>query len=466
MVPLSDLLTPVLRQLESNDADAVARYIDFLRIPSVSTDPAFAGDIARAAAWLQDELTELGFKVEIRPTANHPVVIGKDHSAGPSAPHILYYAHYDVQPADPWDLWDSPPFEPVIVEAEHGPRVVARGAVDDKGQLRTVVEAMRAWKQVHGNFPVRITLLFEGEEEIGSKNLRPFLKTYKDELSADIAVITDTNAWDVKTPAITTSLRGLLYTELKVRGPSRDLHSGLYGGSAVNPIHVLTELVAKLHDEHGAITIPGFYDGVQPIDAATRAAWAALNFDEGRYLRDVGLDHSGGERNIGALERLWARPTCDVNGLWAGDTGVGAKTVIPSEAHAKISFRLIAGQEPEQIADLFRAFLKAHVPDGIHWELDVHSSARGFRLNTESDWLSAARRALKTIFGREAVLAGGAGSIPVVEWLKVELGLDSVMLGFGLEDDRIHSPNEKFELVCFRNGMKSHAAFLAELAAK
>src|SRR4051794_13743884 len=210
----SGLLAPVLRQLETNDGDALARYLDFLRIPSVSTDPAFAAEIKRAATFLQDELTALGFEVQLHPAANHPGRIAKDHSAGASKPHLLYYAHYDVQPADPLELWDSPPFEPVIVEAEHGPRVVARGAVDDKGQMRTVVEAMRAWKQVHGTLPVRVTLLFEGEEEIGSKNLRPFLKAHKAELSADIAVITDTNAWDVKTPAITTSLRGLLYTEL------------------------------------------------------------------------------------------------------------------------------------------------------------------------------------------------------------------------------------------------------------
>ncbi|GIL39309.1 dipeptidase [Roseiterribacter gracilis] len=460
---MTDLLTPVLRQLESNDGDALARYIDFLRIPSVSTDPAFAGDIKHAAEWLQTELSALGFAVEIRPTPNHPVVIAKDHAAGPSTPHLLYYAHYDVQPADPLELWDSPPFEPVIVEAENGPRVVARGAVDDKGQLRTVVEAMRAWKQVHGKLPVRVTLLFEGEEEIGSKNLRPFLKTYKDELQADVAVITDTNSWNVKTPAITTSLRGLLYTELKVRAANRDLHSGLYGGSAANPIHVLSELLGKLHDEHGAVGIPGFYDSIEPVDEATRAAWEKLNFDEGAYLRDIGLEHSAGERNRPALERLWARPTCDVNGIWSGYTGIGAKTVIPSEAHAKISFRLVPGQEPDKIADLFRAFLEKELPDYVQWELDIHSSARGFRLNTTSSYLQAAKRALSKVFQTDAVLIGGAGSIPVVEWLKVELGLDSVMLGFGLDDDKIHSPNEKFELVCFRNGMKSQAAFLAEL---
>ncbi|MDB5366168.1 MAG: hypothetical protein JWM77_2095 [Rhodospirillales bacterium] len=459
----STLLEPVLRQLEINDGEALARYLDFLRIPSVSTDPAFAADIKRAATFLQDELTALGFEVQVHPTANHPVVIAKDHSAGPSAPQLLYYAHYDVQPADPLELWDSPPFEPVIVEAEHGPRVVARGAVDDKGQLRTVVEAIRAWKQVHGKLPVRATLLFEGEEEIGSKNLRPFLRDHRAELDADVAVITDTNAWDVDTPAITSSLRGMLYTEIKLRGPNRDLHSGLYGGSAVNPIHVLTEIVAKLHDEHGAIAIPGFYDGVEPVDATTRESWAALNFDEGRFLREIGLDHAAGERNVGALERLWARPTCDVNGIWAGYTGVGAKTVIPSEAHAKISFRLVPGQDPERLAGLFRDFIKQHA-DGLQVELDVHSAARGFRVDTNSDFVQAAKRALKTIYRKDAVMAGVGGSIPVVEWLKTELGLDSVMLGFGLEDDKIHSPNEKFELVCFRNGCKSHAAFLAELA--
>lgn len=460
----SSLLDPVLRQLEANDQGALDRYLDFLRIPSVSTDPAFAADIKRAATFLQDELAALGFEVEIHPTANHPVVVAKDHSAGDDKPLLLYYAHYDVQPADPLELWDSPPFEPVIVEAENGPRVVARGAVDDKGQLRTVVEAIRAWKQVHGKLPVRATLLFEGEEEIGSKNLRPFLKSHKDLLAADVAVITDTNSWNVKTPAITTSLRGLLYTEIKVRAANRDLHSGLYGGSAANPIHVLSEVVGKLHDEHGAVGIPGFYDSIEPVDEATRAAWEKLNFDEGAFLRDIGLDHSAGERNRPALERLWARPTCDVNGIWAGYTGVGAKTVIPSEAHAKISFRLVPGQEPDRIGELFRDFLKQNIPEGIHWELELHSSARGFRVATGSDFLQAAKRALGKVFEKEAVLIGGAGSIPVVEWLKVELGLDSIMLGFGLDDDKIHSPNEKFELVCFRNGMKSQAAFLAELA--
>jgi acetylornithine deacetylase/succinyl-diaminopimelate desuccinylase-like protein len=255
----------------------------------------------------------------------------------------------------------------------------------------------------------------------------------------------------------------MLYTEIKLRGPNRDLHSGLYGGSAVNPIHVLTEILAKLHDEHGAVAIPGFYDGIEPVDSATRESWAALNFDEGRFLREIGLDHAAGERNVGALERLWARPTCDVNGIWGGYTGVGAKTVIPAQAHAKISFRLVPGQDPERLVGLFRDFLKQHA-DGLQVELDVHSAARGFRVDTNSDFVQAARRALKTIYRKDAVMAGVGGSIPVVEWLKTELGLDSVMLGFGLEDDKIHSPNEKFELVCFRNGCKSHAALLAELA--
>jgi acetylornithine deacetylase/succinyl-diaminopimelate desuccinylase-like protein len=453
---------PVLRHLEQDFDAAVERYLALLRIPSVSTDPAFKAETRRAGQSLADELKTLGFEASLRDTPGHPVVVA--HHPGPgTGPHLLYYGHYDVQPPDPLELWDSPPFEPAIVDGPHGKRVVARGAVDDKGQVRTFIEAFRGWHKVHGTLPARITVMLEGEEETGSPSLPSFLEAHRDELTADVAIVTDTNSWDIDTPAITYALRGLLYVEITLHGPSRDLHSGLYGGAVVNPINALTQVLGQLHDNHGRVQVPGFYDDVREIDAEEAATWRKLAFDEKGFLGEIGLHSSVGESGRTMLERLWARPTLDLNGIWGGYTGAGSKTVIASKASAKLSCRLVPAQDPEAIFRELKGFLDARTPPDCRWEVQNLGMGAGFRADTANPFLKAARAGLKDIYRRDAVLVGIGGSIPVVGWMKDYLGLDSVLVGFGLSDDRIHSPNEKFELKCLRNGILSHAAILAQI---
>lgn len=456
---------PVLQRLEQDFARAVERYLDLLRIPSISTDPAFAGETRRAGQSLADELVSLGFTATLHDTPGHPVVVAHHPGPGGDVPHLLYYGHYDVQPPDPVELWTSPPFEPTIVEGPHGPRVVARGAVDDKGQVRTFVEAFRGWQAVHGTLPVEVTVLLEGEEETGSPSLPDFLAGHRAELAAaDIAIVTDTNSWDIDTPAITYLLRGLLYVELTLHGPSRDLHSGLYGGAVVNPLNALVRVLGQLHDVHGRVQIPGFYDDVVEPSPEECAAWGRLGFDCQAFLGEVGLHCTQGEGGRTVLERIWARPTCDLNGLWGGYTGAGAKTVIPAKASAKLSCRLVAAQDPERILEGLRGFLDARTPADCRWEIQTFGASPGIRVPTEGRFMRAARDGLKDIYHRDAQLIGMGGSIPVVGWMQERLGLDSILLGFGLNDDRIHSPNEKFELKCLRNGILSHAAILGRMA--
>ena len=463
--------TSVLRHLEQDFDQAVARYVEFLRIPSISTDPAYAGETRRAGQWLADQLAGLGFSATLHETPGHPVLIA--HHPGPahdskrgSAPHLLYYGHYDVQPPEPLDLWEHPPFEPTIVQAEHGPRMVARGAVDDKGQVMTFLEAFRGWHKVHGTLPAEITVLIEGEEETGSPSLPDFLKSHRDRLAAAaVAIVTDTNSWDIETPAITTSLRGLVYVEVTLKGPSRDLHSGMYGGAAINPLNALTRVLGQLHDDRGQVQIPGFYDDVVETPKDQLASWKALGFDEARFLGGIGLKTPSGEGGRHVLERLWSRPTCDINGIWGGYTGAGAKTVIAAEASAKLSCRLVAAQDPERIVAGIRSFFEARTPPDCRWSISLFGQSPGISVATDSPYIRAAKAGLKQIYGKETVLMGAGGSVPVVGWMQDILGLESVMVGFGLEDDRIHSPNEKFELRCLKNGILSHAAILARLAA-
>lgn len=457
---------PILRHVEATFEDSVARLCDLLRIPSVSTDPAHAGDVRRAADWLVRELAGLGFAASARETPGHPVVVA--HHPGPGGagvPHILYYGHYDVQPAEPLELWDSPPFEPAIVEAEHGRRLVARGAVDDKGQVMTFIEALRAWHAVQGGPPVRVTVLLEGEEETGSPNLLPFLKANAAELKADVCVITDTNSWNIETPAITTRLRGLAYIEATLLGPSHDLHSGMFGGAVLNPINALTRILGQIHDDAGRVRFPGFYDGVVEPSEEEKAGWQALGFDEGAFLAGVGLATPTGEAGRSALERLWARPTCDINGIWGGYTGAGSKTVIAARASAKLSCRLVPGQDPERIVAGVKAFLEERTPPDARWEFRIFAASPGVQVPTDSPYLRAAMAGLGDVYANRPALIGSGGSIPVGGYIREALGFDSIFVGFGLEDDRIHSPNEKFELACLRNGIRAHAAMLARFAA-
>jgi len=454
----------VLDRVEANLDAARERWFSLLRIPSISAQPAHAADCRTAAEWLRDQLAGMGFEAGVRATAGHPVVVAHHPGPGPGAPHLLYYGHYDVQPAEPLDLWDHPPFEPTTIDGPHGPRIYARGAVDDKGQTMLWLEAMRAWHGATGSLPVRVTALIEGEEEIGSPNLEAFIAANREELGADVVVISDTGMWDVDTPALSTRLRGMVYTQVSLRAASRDLHSGMYGGSALNPINALTRILGQLHDESGRIQIPGFYDGIAEVAPEQQRQWDALGFDEGRFLGDIGLAHPVGERGRKPLERLWARPTADINGIWGGYQGPGSKTVIAAEAAAKVSFRLVPSQDPARVAEGFRRFVAERAPADAKVEVEVFSQSPGIEVAQDGPFLKAAEGALADEYGRPAVLIGSGGSIPVVESFRRVLGLDSVLMGFGLDDDQVHSPNEKFEWACFRHGIRSHARLLGRLA--
>ncbi|OWJ59458.1 dipeptidase [Inquilinus limosus] len=457
-------LDQVLSAIDAGLDSSLDRLMAFLRLQSISTDPAYKDQCRAAAEWLAAGLADAGIAAEVRPTPGHPMVVGHAVAAGPG-PEVLFYGHYDVQPVDPLDLWHAPPFEPRIETGADGvKRIRARGASDDKGQLMTFVEACRAWKAVTGSLPLPITVFFEGEEESGSPSLNPFLEANRAELSKDLALICDTGMWDPKTPAITTSLRGMVYEQVTVTAANRDLHSGIYGGSARNPIHVLTRILADLRDEDGRITVPGFYDGVPEVPTQLKAQWQSMGFDEAESLGQIGLSIPAGERGRPALERLWARPTCDVNGIWGGYTGEGAKTVIPAKAFAKVSFRLVGDQDPAKIRDAFHDFVTSRLPADCSAEFWSRDGSPALSLAIDSPALTRARAALQDEWGRPAMLIGSGGSIPVVGSFKTILGMDSVMVGFGLDDDQIHSPNEKYDLTSFHKGIRSWARILAALA--
>jgi len=456
----------VLTRVDAELDHARGRLFDLLRIPSISTNPDHRKDMQQAAEWLRAQLEELGLTVTIMPTPGHPVVLGTHPGpTGTNAPRVLFYGHYDVQPADPLELWNSPPFEPQLVDGPRGKRIVARGAVDAKGQSMMFIEALRAWKEAGGGIPAPVVVLMEGEEEIGSPNLEPFLREHKDMLAADFALISDTNMWDVNTPALTTRLRGMCNCELTLKGPKMDLHSGLFGGSALNPINVLAQILGELKDKDGRIQVPGFYDGVRAVPDEQAAQWQALGFDEPAFLKGIGLSAPGGEAGMPALQRIWARPTADINGMWGGYTGPGSKTIIPSSASAKVSFRLVPGQDPQNVFEGFQKFVRDRTPAGMDVSFQAFGMAVGIEIDTSTPWAAAARQALQEEYGRPAVMIGSGGTIPVVEQIKRVLGIDSLMMGFGLDDDQIHSPNEKYELTCFHKGTRSHVLLLGKLAA-
>ncbi|MEX0591398.1 MAG: M20/M25/M40 family metallo-hydrolase, partial [Xanthobacteraceae bacterium] len=398
-------------------------------------------------------------------TKGRPMVVA--HSRGETcakAPRVLFYGHYDVQPPDPLDLWETPPFEPRLVEKNGRKQIVARGSADDKGQLMTFIEACRAFVAVDGKLPLPVTILFEGEEETGSPSLKPFFDAHKDELKADVALVCDTDMWDADTPAVTTMLRGLVLEEVIIQGASHDLHSGLFGGPAINPIRVLARVLAEIHGADGRIAIPGFYDGVGELDPEIRRQWMNLAFDECHFLSDIGLKVPAGEKGRHVLEQLWSRPTCDVNGIIGGYTGEGSKTVIPAKASAKVSFRLVGDQDPDAIRDAFRAFVRARLPADCKAEFIPHGASPALRLPLNSPYLAKTRGALEAEWGRPAVLKGSGGSIPIVGAFKRDLGMGSLLVGFGLDDDRIHSPNEKYDLKSFHKGARSWVRILAGLA--
>ena len=451
------------------DFDAAReRMFDLVRIPSVSTDPAHAGDCDRAAASIAADLNAMGFEAAVRETPGRPMVVGHytPKESGPETPHVLFYGHYDVQPADPLELWKTPPFEPALRQDADGvERMYGRGVADDKGQLMTFVEAARAWIAAAGGLPIRATFLIEGEEESGSPSLVPFLKENAAELSCDAAFVCDSNMWDARTPAITTRLRGLVHEEITITGPRIDLHSGMYGGPAINPIRVLTKLLAALHDKAGKVTLPGFYDGVLPLPKATAKQWGNLKFSDKKFLREVGLAQPAGEKGKSVLEQIWARPTAEVNGIWGGYTGAGTKTVLPSQAHAKLTFRLVGKQNPNKILKAFQKFAKSHIPK----DCKIAFSGRGggspaMEISENNPFIAKSATALKEEFGRHTVLMGSGGSIPICRCFKDILGMDSVLVGFGLNDDAIHSPNEKYNVESFRRGIRSWVRIIGALA--
>jgi amidohydrolase len=463
---MDDIMTDLPAVLDRIDADldnSLARLFEFLRIPSISTDPAYRGDCRLAADHVATTLARIGFDTSVRQTAGHPVVLGATGNG--AGPRVLFYGHYDVQPVDPLDLWDSPPFEPRIATLPGGRKIiVARGACDDKGQVMTFVEACRAFKAVTGGMPLPVTILIEGEEECGSKNLPPFVQASAAELKADLALVCDTNMWDARTPAITTSLRGLVYEEVKIKAADRDLHSGLFGGAAQNPIRVLAKILGAIHDDNGRITIPAFYDGVAELPEDVRRQWEGLGLTAESFLGQVGLKIPAGEKDRLLIEQLSTRPTCDVNGIVGGYTGEGSKTVIPAEASAKVSFRLVGAQDPDNVRDAFRAFVRARLPADCTAEFISHAGAPAIALDWGMPALGAARRALTEEWGKEAALIGCGASIPIVADFKRLLGMETLLVGFGLDDDRIHSPNEKYDLTSFHKGIRSWARVLAALA--
>ena len=436
--------------LETNKDRFLEELFELLRIPSVSTDKKYKADVVKAANFLKDKLTEAGAEnAELCETPGNPIVYA-DKIIDKSLPTVLVYGHYDVQPADPLDLWKSPPFEPEIRDG----KIYARGACDDKGQTYMHVKAFEAMMQ-NGGVPCNVKFMLEGEEEIGSEHLEWFVKNNKEKIAADIILISDTGIIANDVPAITVGLRGLSYVEVEVTGPNRDLHSGLYGGAVPNPINVLTKMIASLVDDNGKITIPGFYDKVAVLSEEERAELAKAPFDLEQFKKDIGLLDIEGEAGFTTPERVSIRPTLDVNGIWGGYMEEGAKTVIASKANAKISMRLVPDQDPHEITELFTKHFKSIAPSSVTVKVTPHHGGIPAVVPTDSVAYQAASKAMETTFGKVPVPIRGGGSIPIVAMFKQELGLDSILMGFGLDSDSIHSPNEHYGVFNFMKGIET-----------
>ena len=435
------------------------RYVEelksYLAIPSISALPQHAADIRACAEWTAAELTRIGMQnVRLIETPGNPVVYA-DWLNAPGAPTLLFYGHYDVQPVDPLDLWESPPFEATVRDGE----IYARGSADDKGQIFMHFKAIEAWLKQSGQLPVNIRIFIEGEEEVGSKHLDQFVRDHRDQLKADVVVISDSPMFDRGIPSICYGLRGLAYFQLDLRGTKSDLHSGSFGGAVANPAFVLSQILAQMKDKGGRVRIPGFYDDVRPLRDEEREQWKRLPFNETRYRKELGAPRLFGESGYSTLERVWARPTFEVNGLLAGFTGEGAKTVIPAVSMAKISMRLVPDQDPDTVAGLFEAYLKKVAPKTVEWKLTRMHGGKPWMADFDNPFVQAAGRAIELGFGKAPVFNREGGSIPVVSTFQQELGVPSVLFGIGLPDENAHAPNEKLDLGNFQNGVIA-AAYL------
>ncbi len=454
------MMSAIDQYLEAQAGRFEEELCELLRIPSVSTDPAYRSDIDRAAQWVVERFRTLGLDAKLVTSGGHPLVLAESPRVD-GAPTVLVYGHYDVQPAEPLELWKSPPFEPTRRDGN----LYARGATDDKGQMLTHVFSAEAWLRVHGRLPVNLKYVIEGEEEVGSAALQEFLAREAGQLACDCVVISDGSQFGPGQPAITYGLRGILYFDLLLTGPNRDLHSGTFGGSVTNPANALARMLAALVDEQGRICVPRFYDDVVPLAPQEREQFAGLPFDEKRYLEQLGVDGSTGEWGYTLLERRWARPTCDVNGLWAGYQGKGAKTVLPGEAGAKFSFRLVPNQDPDKITRAVTAMLTGLCPPGITMKLTPYHGSPGVLVPLNSPYVQAAVRAIERAFGRRPVFVREGGSIPVVATFHKTLKADTLLIGWGQDDDNTHSPNEKFSLADFHRGIRASARLWEELSA-
>lgn len=456
----------MLEQVEQYLTDNATRCEDelkeFLRIPSISAQSQHKPDMQRAAEFVRDRLAEAGLTAEIVPTAGFPIVYAEWLGAGENAPTALVYGHYDVQPPEPLEDWITPPFEPTVRDG----CIYARGATDDKGQSYTHIKSVEAWIKTHSKLPINVKFVIEGEEEVGGANLDVFLEANKDRCRCDVAVISDTSQYAPGMPAITYGLRGILACEVTVHGPSRDLHSGMFGGSIANPVNSLAAMIGVLHDDNGRIQIPGFYDDIIPLTEAERKRLAALPFDEAKYINGLNVSAVWGEADFTTLERRWGRPTCDVNGMWGGYLGEGPKTIIPSKATAKITCRLVPNQNSKQLTAALEQFLRSKMRPGLRMEFKSHHGAGGILFDPDSPTMNAAKAAITRSFGVEPVLIREGGSIPVVTAFHKLLGVETLLLGWGQDTDNLHSPNEHFSLADFHRGIRASAALWQELAAR
>lgn len=455
-------LNEILAEIDSGLDPAMERLFELLRIRSISTDPACKAETHKAAQWLVKELNSLGFKAELRPTPGHPMVVAKSKGNGPS---LLFYGHYDVQPVDPLDQWQSGPFDPHIEDTPNGKVIRGRGSSDDKGQLMTFIEACRACKAVTGRLPANLTIFLEGEEESGSPSLVPFLEANREELTCDLALICDTGMIAPGVPSIAGSLRGMLKDEFTLHGPKVDLHSGHYGGPALNPLREISKIIASFHDDQGRVAVAGFYEGVHEVPPERLNAWKTCGFDETAYLEHAGMSVAHGEAGYCTLEQQWARPTLEINGLWGGYQGAGSKTVIPAEAHCKITCRLVGDMDPAHVRKVVRRHVEDRLPTDttITWDGDL-DGAPACVMDTSRPEFEAARQALGDEWGREAVIIGMGGSIPIGYFFKSILGMDAMLVGFANDDDAIHSPNEKYDVSSFYKGIRSWARILDRIA--